>query len=121
MGTYPNKTRKYLEFPGGASGLGRQPCHCCGMGLIPGPRTSACCGCGQKEKKLSLQRFNYETITEAWLIIVQTLNSQGSASDAKNTREGLCHFGLNNSEAGGPHSQTLTQQKACADVGKACV
>ena len=24
---------------------------CCGMGLIPGPRTSTCQGCGKKKKK----------------------------------------------------------------------
>ena len=28
----------------------QQPGHCCGVGLIPGPGTSTCCGCGKKRK-----------------------------------------------------------------------
>ena len=38
------------EFPGGLAG--KDPhCHCCGLGLIPGPGTSKCHGCSQKKKK----------------------------------------------------------------------
>lgn len=32
-------------------GQGSRHCHCCGMGLILGPGTSACYGCSKKKKK----------------------------------------------------------------------
>ena len=49
-------------------GLKLQCCHCsslgccCGVGLIPGPGTSICGGCGQKKKKKKKERKerNYE-------------------------------------------------------------
>ena len=41
---------KRLEFPGGLA-VKYPLCHCCGIGSIPGPGTSACYGCGQKNTK----------------------------------------------------------------------
>ena len=45
------KKKANLEVPWWYSSLRIQACHCCGLGLIPGPRTSSCCRCGQKKKK----------------------------------------------------------------------
>ena len=40
----------YMVVPGGLA-VKYLAGHCCGVGLIPGWGTSACCGLGQKKKK----------------------------------------------------------------------
>ena len=55
--------RKYLGVPRWHSRLRMWCCHCCGsshscgVGLIPGSETSACCGCGQKKKKKKERKY----------------------------------------------------------------
>ena len=52
--TAKQQKNKTQEFPGGMA-VRDLHCHCCGMGSIPGPGTSACCGHSQKKKNLKAE------------------------------------------------------------------
>ena len=55
-------------FPWWHSGLRIQHCHCCGLGCccgrrwIPGPRTSACHGCGKKKRERERERVTQSSL-----------------------------------------------------------